>query len=211
MCAGSALRQEEFHRQEYRQEYRRCLEREFRQGRAGPCSDPSFGERLGQRLRREPAVLGALQEDALVLLARGLRDRPDPGPALRGLASAFRLLELAAINLYLFPWRKEFGTVQVRTKAVATLAGGRWMHRQGISSCTPAPPSPYRPSPACTCTHCARRSPKMTWCGASAGWAMNGVAGTVWPSPGRSPSPSWSPPPAASSPAGWSARSWRRW
>ncbi|XP_052653593.1 spermatogenesis-associated protein 2-like protein [Harpia harpyja] len=112
MCAGSALRQEEFHRQEYRQEYRRCLEREFRQGRAGPCSDPSFGERLGQRLRREPAVLGALQEDAPVLLARGLRDRPDPGPALRGLAGAFRLLELAAVNLYLFPWRKEFGTVQ---------------------------------------------------------------------------------------------------
>ncbi|NXL10509.1 SPA2L protein, partial [Mesembrinibis cayennensis] len=106
MCAGSALWQE------YGQEYRRCLEREFRQGRAGPCSDPCFGERLRQRLRSEPALLGALQEDAPALLAHGLRGHPDPGPALRGLAAAFRLLELAATNLYLFPWRKEFGTVQ---------------------------------------------------------------------------------------------------
>lgn len=54
MCAGSALRQQ------YGQQYRHCLEQQFRRGRAGPCSDPSFVERLRQRLRREPAVLGAL-------------------------------------------------------------------------------------------------------------------------------------------------------
>ncbi|NXJ82798.1 SPA2L protein, partial [Trogon melanurus] len=96
---------------EYRQEYRRCLEREFRQGRAGPCSDPSLGERLRQRLQREPGVLGALQEDAPAMLSRGLRGHRDVGPALRGLAGAFRLLELAAVNLYLFPWRREFGTI----------------------------------------------------------------------------------------------------
>ncbi|XP_076205307.1 spermatogenesis-associated protein 2-like protein [Aptenodytes patagonicus] len=115
MCAGSALRQE------YGQEYRRCLEREFRRGRAGACSDPSFGERLRRRLREEPALLGALQADAPALLARGLRGRPDPGPALRGLAGAFRLLELAAANLYLFPWRKEFGTVQTFSGAYVHL------------------------------------------------------------------------------------------
>ncbi|XP_075572050.1 LOW QUALITY PROTEIN: spermatogenesis-associated protein 2-like protein [Pelecanus crispus] len=114
MCAGSALRQEyrQEYGQEYRQEYRRCLEQEFRRGYAGACSNPRFTERLRQRLRREPALLGALQEDGPALLARGLRGHPDAGPALRGLASAFRLLELAAVNLYLFPWRKEFGTVQ---------------------------------------------------------------------------------------------------
>lgn len=50
--------------------------------------------------------------DAPELLARGLRGWPDPGRALPGMARAFRLLELAAVNLYLFPWRKEFGTVQ---------------------------------------------------------------------------------------------------
>ncbi|XP_042653599.1 spermatogenesis-associated protein 2-like protein [Tyto alba] len=112
MCAGSLLRQEE-RGQRDRQRYRRCLEREFRRGRAGPCPDPS----LGERLRREPAALAALQEDAPLLLARGLRDRPDPALGLRELAAAFRLLELAAVNLYLFPWRKEFGTVPTFTGA----------------------------------------------------------------------------------------------
>ncbi|NXA95938.1 SPA2L protein, partial [Melanocharis versteri] len=68
-----------------------------------------------------PALLGALQEDALALLARGLRDHPEPGPALRGLASAFRLLELAAVNLYLFPWRREFGTIQTFSGAYVHL------------------------------------------------------------------------------------------
>ncbi|NXI18638.1 SPA2L protein, partial [Irena cyanogastra] len=92
------------------QEYRRSLEREF--GPAGPCPGPAVAERLRQRLQQEPALLEALQEDALALLARGLRDHPDPGLALQGLASAFGLLELAAINLYLFPWRREFGTIQ---------------------------------------------------------------------------------------------------
>lgn len=118
MCAGSALRQE--HRQDYgqefrqelHQEYRRSLEREF--GPAGTCPSPAVAERLRQRLQQEPALLGTLQEDALALLARGLRDHPDPGRALQGLAGAFQLLELAAVNLYLFPWRREFGTIQVR-------------------------------------------------------------------------------------------------
>ncbi|XP_064243211.1 spermatogenesis-associated protein 2-like protein [Passer domesticus] len=115
MCAGSAPRQEprqdygQESRQEFHQEYRRSLEREL--GPAGSCPGPAVAERLRQRLQQEPALLEALQEDALALLARGLRDHPDPGLALRGLASAFRLLELAAVNLYLFPWRREFGTI----------------------------------------------------------------------------------------------------
>lgn len=137
MCAGSARRQEygQEYGQEYRQEYRRCLEREFRRGRAGACSDPSFGERLRRRLRLEPALLGALQEDAPALLSRGLRGRPDPGLALPGLAGAFRLLELAAVNLYLFPWRKEFGTVQVRARGPGG-AGRVW----GAGRLQPCPP-----------------------------------------------------------------------
>ncbi|NXK64848.1 SPA2L protein, partial [Sylvietta virens] len=123
MCAGSALRQEhrqdygqEF-RQEFHQEYRRSLEREFSPAGTGPA----VAERLRHRLEQEPALLGALQDDALALLARGLRDHPDPRMALRGLAGAFRLLELAAINLYLFPWRREFGTIQTFSGAYVHL------------------------------------------------------------------------------------------
>ncbi|NXR54763.1 SPA2L protein, partial [Hippolais icterina] len=101
------------------QEYRRSLEREF--GPAGTCPGPAVAERLRQRLQQEPALLGALQDDALALLARGLRDHPDPGLALRGLAGAFRLLELAAVNLYLFPWRREFGTIQTFSGAYVHL------------------------------------------------------------------------------------------
>ncbi|NWI46365.1 SPA2L protein, partial [Picathartes gymnocephalus] len=105
--------------QELHQEYRRSLQRDF--GPAGTCPDPAVAERLRQRLQLEPALLGALQEDAVALLARGLRDQPDPGLALRGLASAFRLLELAAVNLYLFPWRREFGTIQTFSGAYVHL------------------------------------------------------------------------------------------
>uniref|UniRef100_A0A669R141 Spermatogenesis associated 2 like n=1 Tax=Phasianus colchicus TaxID=9054 RepID=A0A669R141_PHACC len=89
-------------------EYRRGMER----GRALPGPDPSFGERLRQRLRNEAGLLPALQDDAGALLARGLRGRREPGSSLRGLAAAFDLLERAALNLYLFPWRKEFRTIQ---------------------------------------------------------------------------------------------------
>ncbi|NXN12021.1 SPA2L protein, partial [Indicator maculatus] len=106
MCAGSALQQE------FRQEYQRCLEQECHRGHAWTSSHPSMSEQLRQRLRQEPAVLGALQEDGPTLLAHGLQGHPDPELALQGLAAAFQLLERAAVNLYLFPWRKEFSTIQ---------------------------------------------------------------------------------------------------
>uniref|UniRef100_A0A8C5UA74 Spermatogenesis associated 2 like n=1 Tax=Malurus cyaneus samueli TaxID=2593467 RepID=A0A8C5UA74_9PASS len=102
-----------------RPEYRRSLERGF--GSTGTCPDPAVAERLRQRLQQEPALLGALQEDGPALLARGLRDHPEPGLALRGLAAAFRLLELAAVNLYLFPWRREFRTIQTFSGAYVHL------------------------------------------------------------------------------------------
>ncbi|XP_039552492.1 VPS9 domain-containing protein 1-like isoform X2 [Passer montanus] len=209
MCAGSAPRQEprqdygqEF-RQEFYQEYRRSLEREL--GPAGSCPGPAVAERLRQRLQQEPALLEALQEDALALLARGLRDHPDPGLALRGLASAFRLLELAAVNLYLFPWRREFGTIPVRPwGGVGTV----WGYPDTSSH---APRSPCRPSPAPTCTCCARRSPKPTWSGVWAGWATSGGTGTAWPWSGGPRGLRWSLLLLASWPAAWSVRSWQSW
>ncbi|NWU91288.1 SPA2L protein, partial [Upupa epops] len=103
------------------QEYQCCLEREFCRGRAGACSDPSMGEQLRQRLRQEPAVLEALQEDGPAMVARGLQGHQDLGLALLGLAGAFQQLEMAAVNLYLFPWRKEFCTVQTFSGAYVHL------------------------------------------------------------------------------------------
>ncbi|KAM9374067.1 spermatogenesis-associated protein 2-like protein [Phaethornis superciliosus] len=121
MCAGSAQRQEhrdrhrERYREQHREQYRRSLDREH-------SSDPSsFEQRLRQGLRQDSALLGALQPEAPALLARGLRGRPELGPALRGLAGAFRLLELAATNLHLCPWRREFGTIQTYSGAYVHL------------------------------------------------------------------------------------------
>lgn len=96
------------------EDYRQCLERELRRGRAGVCGDPSLRAVLWQILVEDFALHGALQDDALALLTDGLWGRADLAPALRGLARAFELLELAAVHLYLLPWRKEFTTIKVR-------------------------------------------------------------------------------------------------
>lgn len=94
------------------EDYRQCLERELRRGRAGVCGDPSLRAVLWQILVEDFALHGALQDDALALLTDGLWGRADLAPALRGLARAFELLELAAVHLYLLPWRKEFTTIK---------------------------------------------------------------------------------------------------
>ncbi|KAB1261002.1 Spermatogenesis-associated protein 2-like protein [Camelus dromedarius] len=94
------------------EDYRLCLERELRRGRAGVCGDPSLRAVLWQILVEDFDLHGALQDDALALLTDGLWGRADLAPALRGLARAFELLELAAVHLYLLPWRKEFTTIK---------------------------------------------------------------------------------------------------
>ncbi|XP_006902925.1 PREDICTED: spermatogenesis-associated protein 2-like protein [Elephantulus edwardii] len=94
------------------EDYRLCLERELRRGRAGVCGDPSLRAVLWQILVEDFDLHGALQDDALALLTDGLWGRADLGPALRGLARAFELLELAAVHLFLLPWRKEFTTIK---------------------------------------------------------------------------------------------------
>ncbi|XP_006860322.1 PREDICTED: spermatogenesis-associated protein 2-like protein [Chrysochloris asiatica] len=94
------------------EDYRLCLERELRRGRAGVCGDPTLRAVLWQILVEDFDLHGALQDDALALLTDGLWGRADLAPALRGLARAFELLELAAVHLYLLPWRKEFTTIK---------------------------------------------------------------------------------------------------
>ncbi|XP_060644337.2 spermatogenesis-associated protein 2-like protein isoform X1 [Anolis sagrei] len=95
------------------EEYGRCLERDFRRGHTGVCADQSLKELLWHHLLADPDLHQALRgEDTLATLATALRGHLDLGAALRNLAKAFEVLELAAINLYFFPWRKEFGTIK---------------------------------------------------------------------------------------------------
>ncbi|XP_051698009.1 spermatogenesis-associated protein 2-like protein isoform X1 [Oryctolagus cuniculus] len=109
------------------EDYRLCLERELRRGRAGVCGDPSLRAVLWHILVEDFDLHGALQDDALALLTDGLWGRADLAPALHGLARAFELLELAAVHLYLLPWRKEFTTIK-------TFSGGYVHVLKGVLS-----------------------------------------------------------------------------
>ncbi|XP_061449936.1 spermatogenesis-associated protein 2-like protein isoform X2 [Rhineura floridana] len=105
MSPGAALQVQE--------EYRRCLERDFRRGHTGVCADLSLKEMLWRGLLEDPELhCGLRGEDTFAMLAAALRGQLDLGAALRNLGRAFEVLELAAVNLYFFPWRKEFGTIK---------------------------------------------------------------------------------------------------
>ncbi|XP_007477392.1 spermatogenesis-associated protein 2-like protein [Monodelphis domestica] len=109
------------------EDYRLCLERERRRGGAGVCADPTLRAVLWQILVEDFDLHGLLQDDALALFTDGLWGRSDLAPALRNLARAFELLELAAVHLYLFPWRKEFTTIK-------TFSGGYVHFLKGVLS-----------------------------------------------------------------------------
>ncbi|XP_015262201.1 PREDICTED: spermatogenesis-associated protein 2-like protein [Gekko japonicus] len=95
------------------EEYRRCLERDFRRGHTGVCADSSLKQMMWRQLLEDPELHGALQgEDTFAMIAGALRGQLDLGVALRNLCRAFEVLELAAVHLYFFPWRKEFSTIK---------------------------------------------------------------------------------------------------
>lgn len=132
------------------EDYRQCLERELRHGRAGVCGDPSLRAVLWQILVEDFDLHGALQDDALALLSDGLWGRADLAPALRGLARAFELLELAAVHLYLLPWRKEFTTIKVASRAASVCGPRRPGARLGSRAASLSPslrsvPSHFHP------------------------------------------------------------------
>ncbi|XP_025030697.1 spermatogenesis-associated protein 2-like protein [Python bivittatus] len=94
-------------------EYRRCLERDFHRGHVGACSDASLKDLLRHHLLEDSELHCSLDgEDTFATLAAALRGHLDLRGALRDLGRAFEVLELAAVNLYFFPWRKEFGTIK---------------------------------------------------------------------------------------------------
>uniref|UniRef100_A0A8C8VK11 Spermatogenesis associated 2 like n=1 Tax=Pelusios castaneus TaxID=367368 RepID=A0A8C8VK11_9SAUR len=110
-------------------QYGRCLETDLRRGHCGVCTDLALRESLRQHLLKEPELHCTLQNDVFATLARSLQGRDDLLLALRGLARAFEVLELAAVNLHLFPWRKEFSTIK-------TFSGGYVHSLQAVLSDT---------------------------------------------------------------------------
>ncbi|CAM5151571.1 unnamed protein product [Eretmochelys imbricata] len=95
------------------QEYRKRLERDFRRGHAGVCTDLALWDLLWQRLLEDPELHCTLRNDVFATLASSLQGWDDLPLALRGLARAFEVLELAAVHLHLLPWRKEFSTIKM--------------------------------------------------------------------------------------------------
>nr|BAE23965.1 unnamed protein product [Mus musculus] len=125
------------------EDYRQCLERELRRGRAGVCGDPSLRAVLWQILVEDFDLHGALQDDALALFTDGLWGRADLAPALQDLARAFELLELAAVHLYLLPWRKEFTTIKLYNQVdLVDLGSAREEGLMGQQLCQDAADSP---------------------------------------------------------------------
>lgn len=84
------------------------------------CRDEELFTQVEERLRdgdaRETHCLGL---DALMVMEESLKaSGTDTGRAkakggLQGLAKAFEVVEQAALNLYLGPWRKEYKFVKV--------------------------------------------------------------------------------------------------
>ncbi|XP_069491675.1 spermatogenesis-associated protein 2-like protein [Ambystoma mexicanum] len=96
------------------EEYRKCLGRECDRGVPGACVDLNLKGLVRQHLNREPELHSALHnEDAFPVIDHALRSNPDASFVLAGLVRGFQALELAAVNLCCFPWRKEFSVIKM--------------------------------------------------------------------------------------------------
>ena len=103
--------------------YRTSLEQRIEQGDWNlVCKDEKLSQQVEKLLRDDRAqdVHAFPGVDPLRVMEASLfRGGPNPSRAgvaggLDGLAKAFEVLELAALNLYLCPWRKEYRVVKVR-------------------------------------------------------------------------------------------------
>lgn len=79
----------------------------------GICHDRKLKEEIKHWLITRGADLAKLSVDVHDIIGKSLRRSGDYPNILKKLIGAFELLELAAVNLILFPWRKEFKTIKV--------------------------------------------------------------------------------------------------
>lgn len=103
--------------------YDHSLERQIvEQGSSLPCRDEELWKKVEVLLRDGSAQemhclgldpLSVMEESLQAVTAAGCSRRSRTRAGLRGLAKAFEVLEQAAVNLYLGPWRKEYSVIQV--------------------------------------------------------------------------------------------------
>lgn len=103
--------------------YNNCLEKQIvAQGSGLPCEDEKLWKEVEELLKsgdaRDTHCLGL---DSFKIMEESLRSTVAPGSSgtpklkagLKGLARAFEVLEQAALNLYLGPWREEYQVVKM--------------------------------------------------------------------------------------------------
>lgn len=158
--------------------YDLSLERQILVGGCGlPCEDEDVWKQAEELLEdgdaRDAHCLGleplAVMEESLKgveTAAGGGRRHVQPRGGLQGLAKAFEVLELAALNLYLGPWREEYKVVKMYSGMFTHLIKPVFSVQQthhlfsllGYQPCS-APPQQLRLQPASTSSdHFLRRS-----------------------------------------------------
>lgn len=106
--------------------YDRSLERQIvEQGSSLPCRDEELWRKVEGLMKEGNAQeihclgvdpLRVMEESLKAVTAAGWSRQVGTRGGLQGLAKAFEVLEQAALNLYLGPWRKEYTVIQVGQK-----------------------------------------------------------------------------------------------
>ncbi|XP_048402816.1 spermatogenesis associated 2-like [Stegostoma tigrinum] len=83
-------------------------------GQNTTCHDEELKELVKQKLIERAADLAHLPQDDMVeIISKSLHKTMNYTSTLKLLIGAFELLELAAVNLFLYPWRNEFKTIKM--------------------------------------------------------------------------------------------------
>ncbi|XP_043562613.1 spermatogenesis associated 2-like [Chiloscyllium plagiosum] len=78
------------------------------------CQDAELKGLVKQKLIERAADLALfLQDDMVEIISKSLHKTMNYTSTLKLLIRAFELLELAAVNLFLYPWRNEFKTIKM--------------------------------------------------------------------------------------------------
>lgn len=100
--------------------YKASLQQHIEQGGWSlVCRDEELCKHVEDILRGQSAHESylTLGLDVLAVMEESLRCPATARAGLKGLSRAFEVLELASLNLYLYPWRKEYRIIKVGTLA----------------------------------------------------------------------------------------------